>query len=438
MSSLKTIWEVWHPETQKDRREILLELEKVLANPHFRNSKRYPALLRYVVESTLAGNADMLKERTLGVEVFHRSPSYDTNTDTVVRYTAGEVRKRLLLYYHEHEQDSRIQISLPAGSYVPEFLCSPIRPGEELHSGTPLQHSATTVVFTESIAQEASTPSDRSTNLLLIASPAQSSGSSPAERANVRMSSNRLWRLSMTVLVILAIVVGWQWWVHAVRRPTALDEFWAPVLHEQGTTLICSGSVVFAPNNFSGVTTAGKDIEYSFVSIQIAAAIAKISGLLERGGATYQMQPSASTPLTEMRERPVILLGGYNNEWTLRLLSPLRFQFTPEPFESIVDREHPQVHWSRDHSHPYSSADDYALVARFRDTNTGSVVVVLAGLGRNGTEAAAQFVTSPHYMQLLKEQMNGNSMNKNIEAVLKISVVEGKTGAPSIQAVYVW
>jgi len=172
--------------------------------------------------------------------------------------------------------------------------------------------------------------------------------------------------------------------------------------------------------------------------MQTAAAIARISGQLERGGATYQMQPSASTPLTEMRERPVILLGGYNNEWTLRLLTPLRFQFTPEPLESIVDREHPEVRWSRDHSLPYSSADDYALVARFRDTTTGSVVVVLAGLGRNGTEAAAQFVTSPHYMRLLGDRLGSDLRNKNVEAVLKINVVEGKTGAPLIQAVHVW
>jgi hypothetical protein len=76
--------EVWHPQTREDRDAILLELQEVLASPHFCNSKRYPALLRYIVEATLAGNSDHLKERTLGVEVFDRAPSYDTNADTVV------------------------------------------------------------------------------------------------------------------------------------------------------------------------------------------------------------------------------------------------------------------------------------------------------------------------------------------------------------------
>src|ERR1700684_2624982 len=116
MSRVSAIREVWHPQTKQDRDAILLELQEVLASPHFCNSKRYPALLQYIVEKTLAGESELLKERTLGVEVFDRPPSYDTNTDTVVRYTAGEVRKRLSLYYSEHASSSGIRISLPAGS----------------------------------------------------------------------------------------------------------------------------------------------------------------------------------------------------------------------------------------------------------------------------------------------------------------------------------
>jgi hypothetical protein len=65
-------------------------------------------------------------------------------------------------------------------------------------------------------------------------------------------------------------------------------------------------------------------------------------------------------------------------------------------------------------------------------------VVVLAGLGRNGTEAAAQFATSPHYMQLLRDKMGRDFSNQNIEAILKVDVIDGKTGAPSILTVYSW
>ena len=150
---------------------------------------------------------------------------------------------------------------------------------------------------------------------------------------------------------------------------------------------------------------------------------------------------SATTSLPDLRELSVILLGGYNNDWALRLLQPLRFHFlpyTPSGGESIVDQTRPQAHWDRDTSKPYSSADDYALVARFRDPTIDGWVVVLAGEGRNGTEAAAQFVASPHYMELLKDSIGSDFANRNLEAVLKVSVIEGKTGAPSILAVYSW
>ena len=71
----------------------------MLANPLFSHSKRYPNLLRYVVEQTLQGQTAPLKERTLGVEVFDRKLDYDTSLDPVVRTTAGEIRKRIAQYY---------------------------------------------------------------------------------------------------------------------------------------------------------------------------------------------------------------------------------------------------------------------------------------------------------------------------------------------------
>src|SRR3984885_5489940 len=116
MIRTSAIRDAWHPQTREDRDAILRELQAVLASPHFCNSKRYPALLKYIVENTLAGKSELLKERTLGVEVFDRPAAYDTNADTVVRYTAGEVRKRLMLFYHEDGKDSDIRIFLPSGS----------------------------------------------------------------------------------------------------------------------------------------------------------------------------------------------------------------------------------------------------------------------------------------------------------------------------------
>jgi hypothetical protein len=430
----------WHPQTVLDQEEILRELQQVIASPHFCNSKRYPALLQYIVENTLAGKSGLLKERTLGVEVFDRPPAYDTNTDTVVRYTAGEVRKRLLLYYSELGRSSGIRISLPAGSYIPEFFHGhPDVEEIEEHTGfsaTPIadrSHFAETAGVSHGLEPITVSPPVHRAYPVELGSEVSFGQSS---RRPGGIARRPLW-LVLAAMVPIVVIAAWTWRSRSALPETAVADFWGPVLRDQRTVVICTGGVIFKDNNYSGVMTAGKDNEYPFVSMQIASAIAQVSGLLERSGAAVQLLPSPSTPLTELREHSVVLLGGYNNHWAMRLLQSQRFQFTPEPVESIVDRTEPQMHWSRDHSLPYSSADDLALVARFRDATTGSWVVVLAGLGRNGTEAAAQFATSPYYMQLLKDRLGKDFSNRSVEAILRVSVIDGKTGAPSILAVHV-
>src|ERR1700735_24811 len=92
------------PFTADDQAKIREELAYLLGTSHFTGSKRYPAFLKWVVEATLAGRSSDLKERTIGVELFGKRPDYDTSSDTIVRFTAGEVRKRLVLAYLQSER----------------------------------------------------------------------------------------------------------------------------------------------------------------------------------------------------------------------------------------------------------------------------------------------------------------------------------------------
>src|ERR1700761_5960920 len=124
---VKTTQESVQPLTALDPAAIREQLERLLAHPLFANSKRYPVLLAYTVEQTLLGNAAELKERSIAVEVFGRSPTYDANADPVVRITAGEVRKRLTQYYYDVPHRGELVIELPTGSYVPCFR-GPERP----------------------------------------------------------------------------------------------------------------------------------------------------------------------------------------------------------------------------------------------------------------------------------------------------------------------
>src|SRR5580698_6690149 len=98
------------PASPVDASAVLAQLERILASSPFRNSKRYPALLRYVVEKHLNGASSELKERTIAIDVFGRDPYYDPAVDPVVRISAGEVRKRLAQYYQELTDPDQLRI----------------------------------------------------------------------------------------------------------------------------------------------------------------------------------------------------------------------------------------------------------------------------------------------------------------------------------------
>ena len=107
--------------SDEEKTAIQEQVGRLLADSHFSQSRRFPSFLRYVVDKTLAGQEDALKERTLGVEIFGRRADYDTASDPIVRVTAAEIRKRIAQYYQDPGHESELRVSLPPGSYIPQF-----------------------------------------------------------------------------------------------------------------------------------------------------------------------------------------------------------------------------------------------------------------------------------------------------------------------------
>jgi len=84
-------------------------------------SPRLKAFLQFVVERTLAGQAESIKGYTIGTMVFGRSDDFDPATDPIVRVEAVRLRMALARYYEEEGADNPVVISMPAGGYVPKF-----------------------------------------------------------------------------------------------------------------------------------------------------------------------------------------------------------------------------------------------------------------------------------------------------------------------------
>ena len=101
---------------------VLRQLERVLSSDAFCAADRSRALLKFLVERTLAGHSERLKEYTLGSEVLGRGEGFDPRTDPIVRAEASRLRTRLERYYASEGAADPVLIAVPKGSYVPRFL----------------------------------------------------------------------------------------------------------------------------------------------------------------------------------------------------------------------------------------------------------------------------------------------------------------------------
>jgi adenylate cyclase len=101
--------------------EVRAQLDRIIASPEFRVPERLRKFLHYVVETTLAGQAEQIKAYTIALEVFERDETFDAHADPVVRIEAGRLRRALELYYLVVGQLDPVLIEIPKGGYVPLF-----------------------------------------------------------------------------------------------------------------------------------------------------------------------------------------------------------------------------------------------------------------------------------------------------------------------------
>ncbi|HJT86546.1 MAG TPA: hypothetical protein VJ732_01795, partial [Bryobacteraceae bacterium] len=107
---------------------MLGEVERILQSEVFRNSEGLRRLLRFLAERTAAGQADQLKEYTIGVDGLGKPATYDTHHDAAVRIQVGRLRHKLTEYYHTEGKHDPLIIELPKGQF--KLTCEP-RPAPE-------------------------------------------------------------------------------------------------------------------------------------------------------------------------------------------------------------------------------------------------------------------------------------------------------------------
>ena len=393
-----------------DSELVLAQLKKILASQAFRNSKRYTRFLTYVVEQTLLGHGDRLKERVLGIEVFDRAADYDVATDPIVRVAAGEIRKRLAQYYMEDGHEDDLHIQMHPGAYVAEF-------SQPRHRGAqaPEQEPAPPVAANLEV-----TPSHHFLRSRLAA--------------------------GLAVALLVAGVIGAVYFSHSVNRQLALDRFWDPFLHSAGSPVFCLGDLTphsegSGPAESAGVQTGSFSSDH--LALADVKAFNRVSEILAQHGKQATVLNSASATLADLRQRPAIFVGGGSNQWTMKSLESVRFRIVLNSrpgINAIVDAQNGlQPRWVVDFGVPYNSIQkEYGIVARFHSPLTDQVTVIIAGIGANGTIAASDFVTTPGYFKEFADHAPRNWDQHNMEIILETEMIHGDYGPPKVVTTYFW
>jgi hypothetical protein len=423
--------------------DVKKALYEILRSAPFRASKQSQQLLQYIVYQSLDGHLDRLKERVIGAEVFGRPLDYDTNEDPIVRSRAAEVRKRLAQYYVGEGSGLPIRIEISPGSYHATFLEIGEAQTENLH--------ADKNVLVLPHAQSIGVPRPGSSEQEL-----HEGDSFP--RTHLKL---RWWILSAALFLIATVVL-----LYSYRSKDLLKQFWSPLLDNSKPVLIYTGAnAVYMPStqlidrykathHLNELDTGGYEflvpiteeqklgpgdlleMRNQFVTLGDVSANVEVASLLIRLNHTFDLRSGEDVSFGDLRDTPVILIGAFNNAWTLQLTGDLPFVFgsglTIRDQSDIARQWHPTI------SSENKVQVDYALVARLPHSKTGGALITIAGITQCGTRAAAEFITSPEGLKSLMKSAPSSWTTKNLEFVLQTKVVKDIPTSPTVVAMRTW
>ncbi len=370
------------PEIAAKEPELREHLRKLFESSSFKGSRRSQQFLQHIVEKALAGQADELKERSLGVALFGRVPSYDTGEDAVVRVTASDVRKRLHQFYSETE--TPIRVELLAGSYTPEFRYVPSRVPE------------------------------------LLPPPA----SAPGGKGGGWWRSVALPAALVAALSVLGILLWNRQRGTASLSPRQVLPWSVLLKDDRQLQLVLADPDVSAMQELTGTQislpdyanrryladpeTLSTDMRKAFrllrganvaaADVGIAVSVSRLAG---SSSARMKINTARSMQLSAFRtDDDFVVLGSYrSNPWGMLYQDQLDFDFVrdPELNREIVRNKRVQAGELARYvptAGGWDTGDAFAIVALVGNPNQAGKVLLIAGTNAEGTEAAGQFVTN--------------------------------------------
>lgn len=370
--------------------EIRSELEAVLDSSEFRSSHRGQALLRYLVENAIQCGAERLKERTIGVELFHREAAYDTGQDAIVRVAVNDVRKRLAAHYEHADparSGSRVRISLAPGTYTPDFESPEPRLTGAAESVSPLPPSPP-----QREGWRCSVWIPCAIGILLLGACAV------VVRQNLELRSAANAQPGPLSILPWSHLATPGTGVTVVAADANFSIYKALVNADQPLTVYTSHP--WLEEIATRVPSVSDLSRMTLTSIADASLSARIGSLLQRAGCSTSVRSARMMQVDDFKsDRPAILLGSaYANPWVTLLNDHLNFRIEYDPVlrKQVCKNRSPlpgelAVYVGTAHTPEPGTA--YATISLVPNLSGDGFVLILAGTNMEGTEAAGEWVT---------------------------------------------
>lgn len=401
------------------RAAVQEELDAILESPGFRNSEQSKRLLGYLVEHSLAGEWERLKERAIGVALFGREPGYDSNEDPIVRVRANEIRKRLARFYQDCAAPPRVRFDVPPGGYRVEFA-------------VPLEAPA----------------------------PAATAAASVERRPWKRP---RLWWPAAGVLC--AALAAWFLLARGLSHDP-LDDFWRPALANASPVILCTGHPVvyrFTFDFFRREQGAGTDhghaqtdpvllrpgqqiqasdivtVPNQYVGLGTAHALARLSAWFASRHKDSEIRVGNDLSFADLRKSPAVLIGAFQNRWTIEFSRGLRFVFvTVEGVPGIRDTQTGKQWLLPQLKDDGSTDEDYLVISRIFNSNTGQFMVAVAPVTQYGAQAAGEILTRPATLAEGLKQASPGWQHRNLQLLYHVQIIGQAPGPPKLLALHEW
>ncbi len=401
-------------------RELLGE---ILTSPAFKGSRRSQQFLQHIVNRTIDGRADELKERNLGVELFARPATYDTGEDAIVRVTASDVRKRLQQFYLVNNPEIRIE--LVSGSYTPEF-----------------RRVELTVVEPKQIAE--------------VKHPAK-----------VGRPWGRVALCGAAALLILASLGLWAR-QHSANLSVGNISPWSRILKPNRQTVLvlsdpdisAAQSLMAAPlslsdyangNYWPNLGAFSPDLQRSLrtmrganvPAVDVATAL-NIDRLAQTVTAQVKTSPARTLKLADFKtDGDFILLGSpRSNPWSGLFQDQLDFDFVYDGGQEVIRNKSVRPGEKVSYiptTRGWGTGQAFAIVALLTNPGQSGSILLLAGTQAEGTEAAGKLVTNLEALTRTLEKCavkQGDSQG-NFEMLLEVHTMAGSPNTFDVAACHV-